>query len=162
MILRVGQKSDVGLVRRCLYLALAWKPGREIPAEPTVLAHPDVAIYHEGWGRPGDLLVVADIEREPVGYAFARLFTSDRHGHGFVDQATPEMGIAVEPHHRGHGVGTSLLRRLHQELAEAGRQAVSLSVEAGNPAVNLYRREGYEDVAADAGGLVMRKLLGTG
>ena len=122
-----------------------------MPAVDVVLAHPDIAIYHRDWGRPGDVLVVAENDGEPVGYAFARLFTGEEHGHGFVDESTPEMGIAVEANHRGQGLGTSLLDRLHEELRRLGFSHVSLSVELGNPARRLYARLGYGEVDQDDG-----------
>lgn len=157
--IRVGDAEDGALVGRCVYLALAWDPDRALPDQPTVLAHPEVARYHVGWGRHGDVVVVAGSPDEPTGYAFARLFTADDHGHGFVDEATPELGVAVEPGHRGQGIGSALLHEIHRQLIREERRAVSLSVQHGNPAKRLYERLGYRDHATDDGATVMLKLL---
>jgi len=157
--IRVGGHSDGELVGRCAYLALAWDPDRTLPDMATVLAHPEVLRYHDGWGRPGDVVVVAEREEAPVGYAFARTFTEEDHGHGFVDEATPEMGVAIELGHRGSGLGTRLLDRLHTELRQAGVRAVSLSVELANPATRLYERLGYREVDRDDAAMRMILLL---
>ncbi len=159
VVLRVGDASDGLLVGRCVFLALAWDPERSLPAQEVVLAHPDVVRYHGGWGRPGDVVVVAEADLSPVAYAFARLFTPTDHGHGFVDDATPEMGVAVEPGHRGQGLGTQVLTRLHEELRRAGFPAVSLSVELSNPARRLYDRLGYIQIAErDEAAIMMLSL----
>ena len=155
ILVRVGDETHGALVGRCVYLALAWDPDRTLPEMSVVLAHPEVVRYHAGWGRAGDAVVIAEDSDGPVGYAFARLFTRDDHGHGFVDEATPEMGVAIEKEHRGRGFGTRLLERLHTELRQAGLGAVSLSVELSNPAVRLYERLGYREVDRDENSMRM-------
>lgn len=145
-MVRVGGSCDAATVERCVYLALAWHPERTLPEMSVVLSHPEVARYHAGWGRRGDVVVIAATSDGPVGSAFARLFSHDERGHGFVDERTPEMGVAVEPEHRGRGIGTALLERLHDELRSEGWAAVSLSVELANPAQRLYERLGYVEV----------------
>ena len=156
--IRVGGTGDAAVVGRSVYLALAWNPEREIPAQDVVLAHPEIAIYHANWGRPGDVVVVADHEGTAVGCAFARLFTEDEHGHGFVDTSTPEMGIAIEAGHRGRGLGIRLLEHLHAELERQGIARVSLSVELDNPARRLYERLGYVEVERDSAAIMVKEL----
>lgn len=157
--IRVGTDRDSELVGRCVYLALAWNPEEQIPDIETVLAHPEVLRYHTDWGRRGDTLVIAEAASGPIGYAFARLFSSDDHGHGFVDESIPEMGVAVESGSRGRGIGSKLLETLHRELHELGFPAVSLSVANANPARRLYERLGYVEHASDDGGAVLVKQL---
>jgi len=118
-----------------LYEAFAWRPGVQSPTPDEVLAWPELARYFEGWGRPGDLGVIADGE---VGAAWVRLFTKDDHGYGFVGPHVPELAIGVAKGARGRGVGTGLLKDL---LSRVG--PVSLSVETDNPAVRLYERFGF-------------------
>ncbi|MGB3258852.1 MAG: ribosomal protein S18-alanine N-acetyltransferase [Ornithinimicrobium sp.] len=57
------------------------------------------------------------------------------------------MTIAVDPAHRGRGVGAALLQRLHTVAAGEGATAVMLEVRADNAAARaLYARHGYEHV----------------
>jgi GNAT superfamily N-acetyltransferase len=106
-------------------------------------------MYHENWGRHGDVGFLAEIGERPVGAVWYRLFTEGRHGDGFVDEATPELAIAVVDGYRGRGIGGALLERIHAEAESQGLSRIALSVEADNPAKELYRRSGYRDLQQD-------------
>jgi GNAT superfamily N-acetyltransferase len=147
--------GDVDLIRWALYEALAWNPKRELPARDAVLAHPEASRYHVGWGRRGDIGVVATADDETVGVAYCRLFTDADHGHGFVDDRTPEVAVAVRDGWRGTGLGTRLMNRLANAARTAGFQRLSLSVDTDNPARRLYERLGYREVSVDDGGVRM-------
>lgn len=54
------------------------------------------------------------------------------------------VDIALLPEHRGHGIGTRLLREL---IAEAGSRPLSIHVEIMNPARALYDRLGFVPVS---------------
>lgn len=71
-----------------------------------------------------------------------------------MDDGTPELSIAILPEHRGQGVGRQLLTRL---LASARLRypAVSLSVDARNPAVRLYEHLGFWVVETNGHSLTM-------
>jgi ribosomal protein S18 acetylase RimI-like enzyme len=58
--------------------------------------------------------------------------------HGIID-------IAFLPEHRGHGLGSALLRDLMDEAATAGK-GITIHVEKYNPAMRLYRRLGFKTV----------------
>ena len=90
----------------------------------------------------GDLGFAAEHSGERIGAAWLRRWSSDDHGFGFVDEATPELSMALLPGYRGRGVGTRLLRHL-VAAAEERYAAVSLSVSAANPARRLYERSGF-------------------
>ena len=64
---------------------------------------------------------------------------------GFINDETPELGIAVSPEHRGKGVGAALIKRL-LEAAESLYPAIVLSVSPKNRAIGLYERLGFEKV----------------
>jgi GNAT superfamily N-acetyltransferase len=156
--IRPAGPEDVELVRWALYAALDWSPERELPPFELVLQHPEAARYHVGWGRAGDLGVIAEDDGEAIGVAYSRLFTDDDHGHGYVDSETPEIAIAVREGRRGEGVGGRLLRALAELAREQGFERLSLSVEAENPARRLYERAGYRELGPDPGGGVLMLL----
>jgi GNAT superfamily N-acetyltransferase len=94
-------------------------------------------------GRPGDIAVVAELDREIVGVANCRLFTEADHGHGYVDDETPEVAVAVREGRRGRGLGARLMNELAKAALAAGFSCLSLSIDADNPARRLYERLGY-------------------
>jgi GNAT superfamily N-acetyltransferase len=148
-------KGDVDHVKWTLYEAVSWNPERKLPPKDALLDHPELARYHRSWGRSGDVGVLARLGGEVVGVAFCRLFTDEDHGYGYVDERTPELAVAVAESHRAHGIGTRLMLELAEAARAAGFTRLSLSVEAANPAVRLYERLGYRELARDGGGLRM-------
>ena len=130
------------------------------PPERDVINQPELARYVRDWGDVDDLgfVAVAEENQQPIGAAWIRLLTGDDRGYGYIDDATPELSIAVLPECRGQGIGTELLIHLGQ-AASIHHRSVSLSVEAGNPASRLYRRLGFETVRASGTSLVMRKTF---
>ncbi len=146
VMIRPATDDDHQLAIWTLYTALAWDPEDPIPPMDTVIEHPKIAVYHEGWMRPGDDGVVAEVDREPVGMAYCRLFEDGGDSQGFFDAETPELAIGVQSAFRGRGIGGDLIRALSERLAAAGVARMSLSVAAGNPALRLYERLGYRAV----------------
>ena len=112
-----------------------------------VLDNPDLARYIENFGRDGDCAVVARNDAKIIGIAWARLWTPDDHGFGWIDEQTPEMAIAIEAKFRGQGVGARLIESLKSELRAKNATQISLNVRADSPAVRLYRTLGFEEIA---------------
>jgi ribosomal protein S18 acetylase RimI-like enzyme len=155
VVLRALRADEVEPVRWALFEAVGWDPERELPPFELTIEHPELARYHRAWGRAGDLGVVAERGDEVVGVALARLFTEDDHGHGYVDDETPELAVAVADGARGNGLGTRLLNELAAEARSAGIRRLSLSVDSENPALRLYERLGYRELARDEDGVRM-------
>jgi len=140
--------DEVSFLKDMLYMAIAWNPERQLPLpKAELLDLPQLTIFHEGWGREGDTALVAEREGQPVGLVWYRFFTEDVHGEGFVDEATPEVAIAVVEGQRGNGIGAALMQAIHERARADGVARVSLSVDHDNPARRLYERLGYVDVA---------------
>jgi ribosomal protein S18 acetylase RimI-like enzyme len=153
--LRELAPADERLLWEAVYHAI-YVPEGESPPPRSIVDDPAVARYVASWGRPGDLGFAAELPSasKPLGACWVRLWSNDQRGYGFVDQATPELSLAVWPGHRGLGTGTRLLKatlgRVRQEYS-----AVSLSVTATNPAVRLYERSGFRQVAEQGSAIIM-------
>lgn len=147
--------DDVELVKWTLYEAVSWSPERELAPYDVLIDHPQLARYHRDWGRAGDVGVVAELDDVVVGVSFCRLFTDEDHGYGYVDEHTPELGVAVVEAQRGNGIGGQLLERLADRAREMAFARLSLSVDADNPARRLYQRLGYEELSVVDGDVRM-------
>jgi GNAT superfamily N-acetyltransferase len=115
--------------------------------------------YVSGWGRRGDMSVIALEGGFPVGAAWFRLFARDEPGFGFVDEQTPEVAIAVVPSRRGRGIGSELLDELIEVAKEQGYGALSLTVAAESPAMHVFEKEGFETIEQTDGSWTMRRNL---
>jgi len=145
--IRELRADETPFLQEMLYTALDWRPDVELPPRAWVLEHPQVAPFHAGWGREGDTGLVAEEDGRPCGLAWYRFFSEDDHGEGFVDEATPEVAVAVVEGKRGRGVGCALMVAIHERARARGVERISLSVDPDNPARRLYLRLGYADLA---------------
>jgi GNAT superfamily N-acetyltransferase len=146
---RALQPGEVALVETAFVLTADWNPAAT-KGEAFWRADPTFAQYTGEWGRPGDSGFVAEEDDRVVGAVWWRLFTAENPGYGFVDERTPELGIAVWPGERGRGIGRLLLR-----AATAEHPRLSLSVEDGNRARALYESEGFVAVGRSGDGTIM-------
>jgi ribosomal protein S18 acetylase RimI-like enzyme len=158
--IRPLSSSDQQFLWEMLYQSLHVPAGgRPFPRD--VISRPELSKYVKSWGRSSDLgyLAIDVVNGEAIGAAWLRLLTGDDSGYGYVDDETPEMGMAVLAEYRGRGVGSELLTRLLKSAGSLYR-AVSLSVTADNPAVRLYERAGFERVGDRETSLTMVKRFG--
>ncbi|MFE4078172.1 GNAT family N-acetyltransferase [Paenarthrobacter sp. YIM B13468] len=72
-------------------------------------------------------------------------------GYGFVNADTPELSITAFDGFRGQGIGSAVLGELIDIAKSRGVNAISLSVEDGNPARRLYERRGFQVVGRNGG-----------
>lgn len=152
--------SDQPFLWEMLYQSLYVREG-EPPFERGILDDPEIAKYVRDWGRVNDSgFVAVDEDNRPVGAIWLRLLKGEERGFGYVDERTPELGMAVLPEYRGQGIGTALLSRLIEAAGDV-YEHLSLSVAAGNRAIDLYRRAGFEVVGREGDSITMKiKLAG--
>ncbi len=152
-MLRLASVDDVDF----LWAMLAFASSRLRPPQREELeASPELARYVVGWGRPGDvgLLAVDDENGERLGAAWYRTFSVDEPGYGFVDEATPEVAIACTTDARGRGLGHQLISGLLEHAHADGLDRLSLSVHIANvAAVRVYEDEGFVSVRLEEDGL---------
>ncbi len=138
--------ADEALLWKIFYHAIHPSPG-----DKDISAIPELARYVAGWMQPPtDMGFAAECAGTLVGAAWLRCWNNDERGYGFVDEAVPELSMAMLPGHRGQGIGTKLLQRV-LEAASQRFPAVSLSVTTSNPARRLYGRFGFADVGEPEG-----------
>ncbi|BAL94638.1 GNAT family N-acetyltransferase [Rubrivivax gelatinosus] len=127
-----------------LHVAL-WDPPPAGPRPIEVLQLPAVRIYAEDWGRPGDVGVVLRVAGVDAGACWMRR-VADGQGLAWVDERTPQLGIALEPPFQHRGLGEPLMRGALAAARAAGVRQVSLTVHPENPARRLYARCGFIDL----------------
>jgi GNAT superfamily N-acetyltransferase len=158
--LRLAHAHDEPFLLTMLFYAA--HADHEPDARPSqLLTNPALARYVVGFGRAGDLGVVAEGAGGPVGAAWVRLLADDDRGYGWVSDDTPELVIAVVPRIVGGGLGTRMMEEL---LARAHGHfpAISLSVRQENPARRLYLRLGFvpvKEVTNRVGGISETMVL---
>ena len=114
----------------------------EIPRS-VIYDDPKCRAAFEGFGTlPDDRAVVAVVENKVVGACWVR--TTDEYGH--IDDEMPSISISLYAPYRGKGIGGAMMRRILEELRNAGYARASLSVQKENPALHLYERLGFRIV----------------
>jgi GNAT superfamily N-acetyltransferase len=155
MELRPVSAADLTFLAEMVLLA-AFPPG---PLPEGASEMPHVTRWLEDWGRPGDAGVIAWHDGERLGAAWCRVL-ADVPARDAEGRPLPELAIAVAPAHQARGVGARLLDGLARAASDVGHTAVSLTVNARNPALRLYERAGFQVVGRDGGRLTMVKSLG--
>jgi GNAT superfamily N-acetyltransferase len=161
-VVRLSEPGDFPFMREMLYEAVMDDDVGPALSLDAVLADPKAAVYLDGWGRDGDLGVVAVQESRSVGAAWSRLYPAEAHGWGFIDTTIPEISIGVVENARGKGVGRALMKDLIRRAAQAGFDGLSLSMDPADPAAaRLYESCGFQAVETNEDLVVMKLNLQT-
>jgi ribosomal protein S18 acetylase RimI-like enzyme len=146
MVMRPVEPRDQAVLWDLLHVAL-WDPPPAGLRPREVLENPGVRIYAEGWGQASDVGVIGEMEdaHEVVGACWMRLVKGGA-GLGYVDDETPQLGIAVFPAFQRQGHGGKLMRAALAAAKAHGYRRVSLTVHPENPAIALYERCGFRKV----------------
>lgn len=145
--IRAIRKEDIPFLWDMLYESLFVPEGQE-QFSRDIIKEPFISKYVDGWGEEGDFGFIAiNNEGQPIGSITARYFNENNKGFGYIDQDTPELGMAILSEFRGKGIGTALLNQLLEEAKKKGIKKLSLSVDPKNrAAVHLYQRFGFIEV----------------
>jgi len=150
--------TDEPLLWEMLYLAVHVPPGVS-PPDKDIVHTTELSRYVEGWGKDGDLGVkVLTSDGKAVGAAWLRMLKGENRGYGYIDDETPELGIALKQEHRCKGMGTRMIKQLAKQALEK-YSAISLSVFNENPALRLYLKMGFEIMGEYGSSLTMKKSL---
>jgi ribosomal protein S18 acetylase RimI-like enzyme len=112
------------------------------------------ALYEE-WLQDSDAFVlIAESQGEPVGYAMVEL-RGPEETWATGDRVADLQTLAVLPGHRGEGIGSALVERMHEELRRLAVSHFVVSVIASNAdAVRFYERLGLTKFLATYAGRV--------
>ena len=134
------------LLQAMMYQALFIPEGE--PAPPAeIIWEPNLAKYHQDWGKKGDYGLFAEVTSQEAGAIWCRMFKPEDQSYGFVSEQIPEMVIALKPKFRNKKIGTLLIRELQQVLKQEGIKGISLSVQEDNRALHLYQRLGFSKIS---------------
>lgn len=153
LTLRPILQADEPFLWEMLYHAL-YVPVGHPPFPRDIVAEPEIRQYVQAWGQPDDVGWLACDGETPIGAVWIRRIRA----YGFVDEATPELSLALLPDYRGQGIGTRLLNELIASVASR-YAALSLSVSRENPALRLYERLGFVIVKDDGNSVTMCRTL---
>jgi ribosomal protein S18 acetylase RimI-like enzyme len=137
--------ADQAALWHWLHVAL-WDPPPAGLRPVEVLQSPHVRIYAEDWGRSSDVGVVAQVDGVDAGACWMRLLPEGV-GLAYVDEHTPQLGIALEPAFQHKGYGAPMMMAALDAARRAGYAQVSLTVHPENPAISLYERCGFRKIA---------------
>jgi ribosomal-protein-alanine N-acetyltransferase len=152
MELRPVADPDLPFLAEMTLLA-AFPPG-PLPVGASTM--PRVTRWTVDWGRTGDVGLIAWSDEQRIGAAWCRVHT-DAIARDEAGRPLPEIAIAVSPEHRAGGLGTHMLNALDRVAADAGYAALSLTVNAANPALRLYERAGFRVVRREGSQITMVK-----
>ena len=136
--MRRATAADLPFMEEVFVITADWNP-ENVKGAAHWRTDPTFQQYVGGFPRPTDLGFIAEREGQDVGAVWWRYFTADEPGYGFVSEEVPEIGIGVVEGRRGEGIGRALMNA----IIAASTGDLSLSVEDGNPAVELYRKSGF-------------------
>jgi ribosomal protein S18 acetylase RimI-like enzyme len=136
--------------------AVNWRATSTQRSLDEVLTDPMFAKYVEGWGRRGDIAIIATLGHERVGATWYRFFDPAHAGYGYVSPTIPELTLAVARAYRARGIGSAILAVLIETARTQAVSQLSLSVEPDNhAAVQLYERHGFVRVGERDGAWTM-------
>ena len=155
LIVRPLKLNDIELLRQATFHNLNWNGNRFSIQE--IDENPHFSHYYQDWKQNSDFGFVAERQGSPLGVVWLKYFQGTDRGYGFVNETIPELSVCVFPESRRLGIGTMLMNKSIEEAKRLFISAISLSVETGNPARNLYLQLGFKPInkLSDNGTLIL-------
>lgn len=150
--------TDLPFIKLMLYEA-ANRPGEAWPPFEASMDELRNRRFWISFPRDGDIGVVAEADKEPIGAAWIRRFDGDEKG-PLDDPDVPVLAIGFVEEWRGRGVGTALMRSLLNRARRDGVAAIDLTTGAFNEAgVRLYYASGFVDTGRFGEAIRMRARI---
>ena len=143
--IREIKSSEIYLLKEFLYEAIFQRDENNLLPKD-IINKPEIRVFIDGFGKPDDCCLVADIDGKVVGAVWTRILSGDMKGYGNVDEYTPEFAISLYKEYRNRGIGTALMRKMLELLKKRGYKKASLSVQKDNYAVRMYEKVGFKTV----------------
>jgi ribosomal protein S18 acetylase RimI-like enzyme len=157
--IRELKQPETDLIKEMLFLAVFIPPGHPSVSRD-ILELPQLKNYYDNWGcSDHDKAIALTKDDRIIGLVWGRLLKGEVKGFGFLNEQTPEISIAIQPAYRNQGWGSQLLAAISKAYLALGIKALSLSVDKRNPAVGLYRRQGFITMKENRDDFIMRKSL---
>lgn len=161
--------DEYALLDDFLYEAI-FIPEGEQPLPKSVIYQPELQVYVKNFGaEKDDICFVAEIETEDTcksergnietGKVVGAVWVRDMNDYGHVEDGVPSFAISLYKEYRGCGIGTDLMKRMLQELAQRGYKKASLSVQKENYAAEMYQKLGFEIVDENEEEYIMVHML---
>ena len=105
--IRPFKMGDMSFLWEMLYQSIYIPEGQRVPSRD-ILKEQNIEKYLKNWGSGHDHAWVAfDGEGNPVGAVWIRLLNHENPGYGYLDDDTPELGMAIMSQYRGRGIGSA-------------------------------------------------------
>lgn len=140
--IRKLKDGEQALLEDFLYEAIFIPEGVEAPPR-NIIELPELQVYITDFGkRSDDICFLAEADGKVAGAVWVRVMED----YGHLEDGVPSFAISLYKKYRGQGIGTELMERMLQELAERGYEKASLAVQKANYAVRMYQKVGFEIV----------------
>ena len=140
--IRKWKDGEQAFLEDFLYEAIFIPEGVEAPPRE-IITLPELQVYITDFGRePDDICFLAEVDGKVAGAVWVRVMED----YGHLEEGVPSFAISLYKEYRNRGIGTALMVRMLQELAERGYEKASLAVQKANYAVRMYQKVGFEIV----------------
>lgn len=139
---RKWKDGEQAFLEDFLYEAIFIPEGVEAPSRE-IIQLPELQVYITDFGKkPYDICFLAEADGKVTGAVWVRVMED----YGHLEEGVPSFAISLYKEYRGLGIGTELMKRMLQELAQRGYEKASLAVQKANYAVKMYQKVGFEIV----------------